>query len=102
MAVVVKKLSVPFDEEGNMKHSDWRGDAEYVEYDSTFQGWFRFEGIQQWSSNVTIFKDRMDRMFYMSQGEFQRIIPFMERGVLEGEFYFHKQGKYFSLRYKDA
>lgn len=97
----IKKVSVPFDDAGNMMHSDWRGDANYVEYEGTFSGRFIFDQILKYTSNVAYFKDGMDRHFYMSQGEFERIIPFMVRGVLEGQFYFRKQGKYYSLMYKE-
>jgi hypothetical protein len=93
----IKGLLVPFDKDGNMCHGPW-GAVEHVGY-SKFHGRFVFDKIHKYSSNVATFKDGMDRIFYMNQSEFERIIPFMVRGVLEGEFYFSKQGKYFSLKY---
>lgn len=97
----IKKVLVPFDKDGNMCWSDYGKPASQVEYDSAFTGRFTFKHILQHSSNVAVFRDGMDRSFYMSQGEFERIIPFMVRGVLEGNFYFHKQGRYYRLRYAE-
>ena len=93
----IKDMLIPFDKDGNMCHGPW-GAVEFRGY-STFKGRFTFDRIHKYSSNVASFKDGMDRIFYMKQSEFERIIPFMVRGVLEGEFGFSKQGKYHSLMY---
>lgn len=93
----INEIQVPFDKDGNMCHGPW-GAVSFVGY-STFHGRFTFDQIYKYSSNVALFKDGMDRIFYMKQSEFERIIPFMIRGVLEGTFGFSKQGKYYSLMY---
>jgi len=96
----IKTILVPFDQYGNMQHSDYRmPDTEYVDCNRAYEGNLIFKNIEKYSSNVTIFEDEHGRRFYMSQGEFERIIPFMVKGVLSGKYYFHKQGRYFSIRY---
>jgi hypothetical protein len=95
----IKKVKVPFDKDGNMLHKDRGNAAQYSEVDAPFREHMTFKSIQRWSSNVVIFENGVGNTFYMSQGEFENNIKYMVRGVLEGRFYFHKQGQYFSLKY---
>jgi hypothetical protein len=82
-----------------MKHSDYVRDSIYFEQNGPFIGRFEFDQILKYTSNVALFKDGNGCNFYMAQGEFEGNIKYMIRGVLEGRFYFHKQGKYYSLKY---
>lgn len=101
MAVTkIKKILVPFDDKGNQQHASYsRSGQVLVEYDECFRAHMTFKSIQRYSSNVVVFENGVGNTFYMSQGEFERCIPFMIKGVLDGMFYFHKQGNYFSLRF---
>lgn len=95
----IKPISVPFDANGDMCHSDYRGGTDIREFDKPFYGRFEFDQIWHYTSSVTTFTDGMGHKYYMSQGVFESVIKHLVKGVLEGAFYFRKQGKYYSLIY---
>ncbi len=116
--VNIKKIEVPFDQVGNQMHQAnaiygsvqqpdgtlkrTRVEPDWRKQEGPVDAAMEFVSIYQNSSGVTRWKNHEGKYFWMSHSEFERIIPFMERGILKGKFYFHKQGTYFSLRYLDA
>lgn len=95
-----KEISVPFDKAGNMCHSEWSKD-EMRTFSAPIQDDLKFEVIYQNSSGIVKFISTISHTSYiMNNTEFQRIVPFMVKGILRGNFTFTKHsGKYYSLKY---
>jgi hypothetical protein len=107
------KLKVPFNADGDMLHyhscmastlaAPWPHQT-YLWADNHFwAGNLTYVGFEKGRSRVTIhFADDNDRRFCMTLAAFTDCIPYMDRGVISGVFYFGKQGTTYTVLLKST
>lgn len=101
----MKPIKITFDENMDMWHGGRYGNIDpsftIIEFTEGFDDIMTFESFYCYSTTIARFRNQKGQLLWMSLGEFEKSLPSMKYGRLEGKFFFKKHGNYFSLIYLD-